>query len=211
MKRAVRFVPALAVALGIAWSGSAVAQDQRLEFALGLQYPLLSQRTEIQQDIDFRFSFLADVSERFSIGLVYEKLQSDDDLQRTARFPDDTVRPIVGTVNLELYGIEGQVALSGEEIFQIYLVAGLGRGSIDFDGSLPDNAVLTRALPAGLVDRTDISLWYEFGAGFRIRVADRWRVRLQLTGRTMEPEHPSTVLRKAETALVPTASIGFRF
>lgn len=202
---------ALAAALWLAATGGVQAQERRFEIVAGARYPLLSQRTEIVQDVAAGLRLLVHAGDRFAVGPVYERLESQDDLKRTVTLPDSTVRAVSGDAVLELYGIEGLAVLSGEQRFQIYMVAGIGRGSLSFDSSIPAGAVVNQELPPGRVDSTDISLWYELGAGFLFRTGERWSFRLQLTTRTMEPEKPSALLWKAETALVPSASVGLRF
>jgi hypothetical protein len=182
-------------------SGStSLAQDHDLELSAGVSFPLLSQELQLKEDSawNVQLSYLASPS--FSLGLVYERLDTIDTLDQ----PDpDTGQPLNGDASLILYGVSGMFVLSGDPEFEVFGIVSMGRGSISFDNPLPAQGTLR--------DDTDVDLWYELGGGARFAFSETWNFRIQLTYRRISPQQPAVLLEQSEGSVVPSLLLSRRF
>jgi hypothetical protein len=179
---------------------TSLAQDRTAELSVGVGYPLLSQELRMEEDSawNVQLSYLA--SPRFSVGFVYERLESIDTLDQSDPGSGQLVN---GDATLILYGLSGLFVLSGDPEFEVFALLSMGRGSIRFDNPLP--------LQDGLRNETDVDLWYEVGGGARFALGERWNLRMQVTYRRISPHQPSLLLEQSESAVVPSLFLGLRF
>ncbi|UCF68745.1 MAG: hypothetical protein JSV80_05505 [Acidobacteriota bacterium] len=176
----------------------ALAQDAKYEFSLGVHYPLVSEGFEIEQDPAYNARFSVAVNDVFSIGVLYELLESTDNFD-LAQLPV----PKRGDVEMTTYGIFGEWVVAGDPGFEVLVVGALGQGEVEYENP--------NVSAPGLPDDSDISLWVEAGGGVRFGAGERWAFRIQVTGRRIKPERESLILTESETFIVPTFTVGIRF
>lgn len=192
MKRFAVVVAAVLAAL-IGTLVPAAAQETRFDLAGGIQYPLLSQSFDIQQNLGWRVKPGVRITPALTISAVYESYSTTSDVPNE---PD-------GDVTQHLYGATATLVLNGEQDFQLIGFVSLGAGKLDFKNP-------GFALPPGLVSNTSLR-WYEIGGGAQFALSKRWVLRIQLSGRQTQPQDPCIVLKNTRFSLVPSAEIGLRF
>ncbi len=192
MKRLALVVAALLVVVGGSLA-PASAQETRFEVAAGIQYPLLSQQFDIQQNLGWRAKAGVRITPTLTIAAMFEKYSTLSDIPNKSD----------GDVSQDLYGVTATLVLNGEQDFQLIGFVSVGGGKLDFT-----NPGFT--LPPGEVNSTNV-LWYELGAGAQFSLSKRWVLRIQLSGRETQPQDSSVILRNTRFSLVPSAEIGFRF
>lgn len=177
-------------------------QEKNLELDLGINYNLLSQRFDIDQAAGLRFRAMAKLGEKVWGGLIAEYTKTQEDLALSEGEKQEFIGD--ADVKLKLYGLGLNYLLPSEEGMQFFLCGNVGLGKVE-----DDNSALAEA--RGVKSDTDISLWYEAGAGISLGKSERWGMRFTVTYRRLRPNDRSLVLDGARSALVPAFDIGIRF
>ena len=138
----------------------AQAQDERIEFELGVNYPLIGESFEIDQNPAFHAKFRVRLSQRFWIGGVYDVMSSEGEVESLKfQYVDEvpcfdpqnpftagecSVRDGIkgGDVDITLYGLTSTLVLFGEPDMQIYLTGGVGVGEVDYTNPQADGSGL---------------------------------------------------------------------
>jgi hypothetical protein len=189
MRRAVPLLGVLCLVLLGAVS-SAEAQARFIGLG-GVNYALLSETFDVQQEPGFHVQGEFRVIDNIYIGAMYQRVSTTDDIDRG----DD--------VEIDYYGLTGTWIIAGDEDMRLLGIASAGAGSLTYDTPVaPD---------PGRVNDTDISYWYEAGTGIEFGIGANWAVRFQLTYRRISPDEESMVLESSTSALVPAVSAAFRF
>jgi hypothetical protein len=199
MRMTMPWVCALLVAF-VGGLSAAPAQDSRIEVTVGATLGLLSQEMSMEEDTSWNFQVSYLASPTFSWGVVYEQLDTIDNLDRRDPETDLTVN---GDVSVSLYGVSALWVLAGDPEFEIFAVAAMGRGSLDYEDPLPAESELR--------NETDIDLWYEFGGGSRFALGENWNLRIQVTFRRISPAMPSVLLEQSEGGVFPSFLLSRRF
>lgn len=160
MRRTILTKSLIIFALFAALCLPALAQEERFEFELGVDYPLIGENFEIDQNPGLVGKFRVRLTNRFWIGGVYNTLSSEGEVE-SLKFqyvdevpcfdPDNpfsagqcSVRDGIqgGDVDVTLYGLTTTVVLFGEPNMQIYLTGGVGVGEIDYENPQADGSGL---------------------------------------------------------------------
>ncbi|HHN73774.1 MAG TPA: hypothetical protein ENK10_00950 [Acidobacteria bacterium] len=198
------------VALGGAWTLTAAQEGTGLEVSGGIGYALTSRLFEVEQGSTYGLQVGYRFSPRFSLGLVYDSFSTTSDVNDyscqapptpTEVVPEGFVR-CQGDVKLTFYGVSGTFVISGERAFQVIGAVSAGQGKLDF--TPPDN-------PEFEIADTDISLWYEVGAGARWSRGEHWNVRFLFALRRVKPKDSNAILTTARTYFAPSLQIGYQF
>lgn len=169
--------------------GSSQAEGPSVQLGVGGQFPLVSERFEVNNSLGYhvRIDFL--VGERFMIGGVFETNSTEDDLGNNA------------DVDQTMYGLEGTYFISDEAEYQLYLLLGVGSGDLDYQNPAP--------IP-GIPDETDL-FWFEGGGGVQFDLGRRWFGRTQITFRRVDPDQPMVLIDNTRTVIVPAFTFAVRF
>lgn len=195
-------VPLVCV-LAVMLAGSAtmtLAQERSIELTAGASFGLLPREFEISDSVSWNLQLSYVFSPRFSIGLVYESLETEDTLDQRDPETDALLR---GDATMDLYGVSGVFTLSGDPSFELIALVSAGAGSLDYENPLGS----TGSLP----NNTDIELWYEAGAGARFGLGSRSNIRLQMTWRRINPDENSILIQKEHSAFVSSLLYSVRF
>ncbi|GAB4374835.1 MAG: hypothetical protein Kow0062_13220 [Acidobacteriota bacterium] len=184
---------------------AAAQQDQRIEVEAGFAYPLVGDDFEIAQDPSSFLRIRYNVSPKFQLGVLYERLSTQGDI-RPLRFQfvesvpafdpatGGTVTVPIrsqlgggGQADLDLWGLTASYVIAGDEDFQLMLVASAGLGDLTFDN--PGRAIPLPDKPDNDMDGTpDGSYAFEdiFVSGrqdqtdldlwYELGAAARWRI-----------------------------------
>jgi hypothetical protein len=201
MKRSV-LVPLVCV-LAVMLAASAtttLAQERTIELTAGASFALLPRELEISDDLSWNLQLSYIASPRLSIGLVYEKLETEDTLKQQDPLTDVLVR---GDATMELYGLSGVFAVSGDPSFELIALVSAGVGSLDYENPLGSTG--------SLANNTDLDLWYEAGVGARFALGTRSNIRLQMSWRRLHPDESSILIHKKHSAFVSSLLYSVRF
>ncbi len=194
MKRLVR-LSLWVVVLAAGFTLPALAQETHFEAVGGVHYPLLSQKFYADQGLAFHGKLGFRVSPKVSLFAVYETQSTKSSVPNWPQ----------GDVKIKTYGLNATLLLAGDPALQLYGVVGAGVGKIDFTN--PRAPLQYQDLP----DSTDIKLWYELGAGVQFGLAKHWALRIQFTGRQVEPKDASAVITGTRFFIVPAVDFAYRF
>lgn len=172
----------------------ALAQETKVEIGGGVHYPLISQLFYAKQGPAFHIQAGLRINAKLTIGALAETQTSESRISHWGR----------GDVKQTFYGVTGKYAFSGEPDFRLVGIVSVGVGKVTFDNPEPEPA-------PGLVNDTDIKLWYEAGFGAEINTSKHLSFLLSFTARQVQPKEASMALRKTRFCYVPKASIFFRF
>ncbi|MBP7149432.1 MAG: outer membrane beta-barrel protein [Acidobacteria bacterium] len=167
------------------------AQDQKFEVALGVQYPLVTQNLDIDQDLGQHARLGYRFTQKFTGELLFDRLSTKDDIGRG------------GDVEMTMYGLGASLVMGGEPTFQIMTVAGLGIGDFTYDNPKredPDHP-----------NDTDIQYWYEAGGGVQFNTSPHWNFRFQVTLRRVNADQDSLLFSGGRTMIVPALDVAIRF
>jgi len=179
------------VLLAGAFSAPVQAQENRFEFNLGANFPLVSRTFDADQTLGYFVRFGYRVNESMTLGVVYDSRSTLDDLGSGY------------DVGIDLYGVSGVWVLSGDPGFQLLAIASVGIGEFSWEN--PGEPV------SGFRDTVDIDFWYEFGGGAQFTFRERFTARVTATFRGMHPKNQALILHKSRTEIVPAVSLGFQF
>jgi hypothetical protein len=245
MRRSLLLTCAAGLTVALVAGAPSHAQN-RVELELGANYALISDDFAIEQEMGFHARARYAITNRLQLGLTYEERETEGDIRPLRfRFVDTleqenlltgqtdliSARDFIssgGDASLTLYGLNGVFVITGESDMQLYAVASVGQGELDYENPgrdvvWPEKVIgdgvedrytfeevsLTDEL--GLVEDTDIDFWYEVGAGIRFGFGQRWGMRLQVTFRRLSPEEPAVVMENGVSEVFPSASATFRF
>ncbi|MDQ7006753.1 MAG: outer membrane beta-barrel protein [Acidobacteriota bacterium] len=191
------------------WAAAGAQEGTGLEINAGIGYALNSRLFEVEQGTTYGLEVGYRFSPRFSLGLVYDSLSTTSDVNDFSCGPVTPAKAIPegfvrcqGDVKMTLYGISGIFVFSGEPDFQVLGVVSAGQGKLDYTPP---------ADPIFEIADTDISLWYEIGAGARWALGDHWSLRFLFSLRRVKPKDPNEILSTARTYVSPTLRFGYRF
>ena len=216
MKRKVLLLALIGITLAGAFGSTLAQKETRFEIDAGMSYPMLSKLFEIEQSTAWNAQLGYRVSPAFTLGLVYESMSTTLDLPdlRCGPFPGDeggesrldqegdVFLSCGGDADLTLYGVSGTFVVAGDPGFELLTMVSFGQGKLDI--SAPEKPSLD-------LEDTDISLWYEVGAGAQWSRGDRWNFKFTIALRRIRPKDPNDVLSTARTAFVPAFQVGYRF
>jgi opacity protein-like surface antigen len=170
----------------------ALAQEKKFEVGAGVQYDLFNATFEMDPTVGWHARFDWYFKPRWAVGLYYETASGRDDLPKYGGYD----------VSVAWYGLRSTWLLGDDPSFQMFLLAGLGTGSLQYDN--PE-------INADVPDDSGISYWYEAGAGVQFAAGQRWRFRLDFTFRRFTPDEPNLIQQSGRGVFVPAAEVAFRF
>lgn len=168
---------------------SALAQEHKIEAAVGLGYPMFNNKFKVESTLSLRGRVEYRFNAALSAGVLLEQLDTKDNTGAG------------GDAKVTLYGATGTWVLAGEPLFQLFATGSLGTGKLEYD------LKGTYDLPKDV----DFTYFYEVGAGTQFIAGKHLNFRLQVVFRRYKPEENSMLIASGRTAIVPTFDICLRF
>lgn len=216
MKRKILLLALAGIAVAGCFGSTLAQRETRFEIDAGVSYPMVSKLFEIEQSSAWNARLGYRATPQLTLGLVYESLNTTLDLpdlrcgpfpaDEGGEFPMDQTGEVFltcsGDADLTLYGVSGTLVVAGDPGFELLTMLSFGQGKLDI--SAPDKPSLN-------LEDTDISLWYEVGAGAQWARGDHWNFKFTIALRRIRPKDPNDVLSTTRTAFVPAFQVGYRF